>query len=388
MKKIPAILYKTATQKILFPSVYTLEAGRKPLKEKKAVFLEMRMQDLTDSLRPIYGELERRGGYELQVCSIGQEMVSLFRQFRNSIAALRKMADANYIFLDDSSALISCIRPRRGVKIFQTWHACGAFKKFGFSTADKQFGGTYWDLLHFPMHKNFTYVTVSSPEVVWAYAEAFHMEDRREAIVPVGVSRTDIFYDPGAVGAACEKIRRLLPQAASRKIILYAPTFRGRVTEAASPDEMDLAAMKEALGDAYVLVCKHHPFVKNRPVIPADLADFAVDLTEEMTIEELLMASDICISDYSSLVFEYSLFERPMIFFSYDLEEYYDWRGFYYDYEAMTPGPTCRTTEEIIDYIRDIDARFDRQRVAEFRSTFMSACDGHATERILALMDA
>lgn len=387
LKKIPAVLYKTATQKMLFPLVYALEAKRKPLREKKVVFLEMRMQTLTDSLQPIYAELEKRGGYELAVCSIGKEMVSFFRQFGNSLAALREMAAAKYIFLDDSSALISCIRPRKGVKIIQTWHACGAFKKFGFSTADKKFGGTYWDLIHFPMHRNFTYMTVSSPEVVWAYAEAFHMEDRREAIVPVGISRTDIFYDDGAIRAAREKMRRLLPQTERKKVILYAPTFRGRVTEASSPDELDLAAMRKALGDGYVLVCKHHPFVKNRPVIPADLADFAVDLTEEMTIEELLMVSEICISDYSSLVFEFSLFERPMIFFAYDLEDYCDWRGFYYDYGQMTPGPTCRTTQEIIDYIRNIDALFDWQRVADFRRKFMSACDGHATERILALMD-
>ena len=144
--------------------------------------------------------------------------------------------------------------------------------------------------------------------------------------------------------------------------------------------------MHEALGEEYVLVFKHHPFVKNRPVVPESLKDFAIDLTADMTIEELLMVSDVCISDYSSLVFEYSLFERPMLFFAYDLEEYYDWRGFYYDYAEMTPGPTCKTTEEMIDYIKNLDTRFDRQKVVDFKNKFMSACDGHATERILELL--
>ena len=113
---------------------------------------------------------------------------------------------------------------------------------------------------------------------------------------------------------------------------------------------------------------------------------FVCDGSGSMNIDELLMASDICISDYSSLVFEYSLFERPMLFYAYDLEDYCDWRGFYYDYSEMTPGPVCRTNEEMIDYIKNIDTRFDRQKVRDFRLRFMGSCDGHSTDRILKLV--
>ena len=141
--------------------------------------------------------------------------------------------------------------------------------------------------------------------------------------------------------------------------------------------------MGQELGDGWIFLCKHHPFVKKRPQIPEGCKGYARDVTEEMEIEELLMVSDVCISDYSSLIFEYSLFERPMIFLAYDLEDYYDWRGFYYPYEEMTPGPVVRTTGEVIDYLAHLEERFDRQKVADFREKFMSACDGHATERIL-----
>lgn len=135
-----------------------------------------------------------------------------------------------------------------------------------------------------------------------------------------------------------------------------------------------------------MLVMKHHPFVRHPPAVPDSCADFAKDVTKELTIEQLLCVSDICISDYSSLVFEYSLFERPMLFFAYDLEEYFDWRGFYYDYEELAPGPVVYTNEEIIDWISHLEERFDRDRVRKFRERFMSACDGHATERILSLV--
>ena len=174
------------------------------------------------------------------------------------------------------------------------------------------------------------------------------------------------------------------PAARGKKVILYAPTFRGRVVSARAPEGFDLRTFYRDLGDGYVVVTKHHPFIHNLPEIPEDLEGiFAYDATNSMSIEDLLCVSDFCISDYSSLIFEYSLFERPMLFYAYDLEEYFDWRGFYYPYEELTPGPICRTNEEMTDYILHARERFDRQRVIDFRNKFMSACDGHATERIL-----
>ena len=76
-----------------------------------------------------------------------------------------------------------------------------------------------------------------------------------------------------------------------------------------------------------------------------------------------------------------------MLFYAYDLEEYIDERGLYYDFDEITPGPLCRTNEEMIDYIKHVDERFDRQEVADFKNRFMCCCDGHATERILKFME-
>lgn len=153
-----------------------------------------------------------------------------------------------------------------------------------------------------------------------------------------------------------------MPQAKGKKVILYAPTFRGRVAKAKTPNQLDIAAFGDALGKDYILLFKLHPFVKKRTAIPEGYEDFAFDLTDDMSIEELLFVADICISDYSSLVFEYSLFEKPMIFFAFDLDNYYDWRGFYYDYKDFVPGPIHTTTEEMIEYIQHVDERFDKKR--------------------------
>lgn len=84
-------------------------------------------------------------------------------------------------------------------------------------------------------------------------------------IVATGVSRTDVFYDKAFIENAKETVYSVFPQARTKKILLYAPTFRGRVAKAEAPDRLDIRAMKEALGDEYVLLLKHHPFVKKLP---------------------------------------------------------------------------------------------------------------------------
>jgi CDP-ribitol ribitolphosphotransferase len=201
-----------------------------------------------------------------------------------------------------------------------------------------------------------------------------------------GVSRTDLFYDSEFVESRRQKLYEIMPEAKDKKVILYAPTFRGHVATAKSPDKIDFERFYQELGDEYVIVCKHHPFVKKPPVIPEELQHFARDLTKDLSIEDLLCSADICISDYSSLVFEYSLFEKPMIFYAYDYDNYCDWRGFYYDYSEFTPGPVVQTEDELLDSIKNIDTQFDKQRVIDFKEKFMGSCDGHATERIIELM--
>lgn len=386
MHRIVGDIYRTAVFHILYPLLYRI-CSRKPVNEKKMVFLEIRQPELSDNFQMIYAKLEAQHYYDLRMAYIGEGRENYVRTVRNCLRAVKDLADAGVIFVNDSSYFTGCLPLRRETRMIQTWHACGAFKKFGYSVAGKKFGSSKKQLDRFPLHRNYSYVTVSSPEVVWAYAEAFHMEGEQSRILPIGISRTDCFYQEDRIREAREKLKQVLEVDGGKKIILYAPTFRGKVADAKSPDVLNFRKMHEALGEDYIFLCKHHPFVKKRPQIPEECSGYALDVTDAMSIEELLMVSDVCISDYSSLVFEYSLFERPMIFLAYDLEEYYDWRGFYYPYEEMTPGPVVRTTEEVIDYLEHLEERFDRESVRQFRQKYMSACDGRATERLFQLIE-
>lgn len=373
--------------RIVFPLGYKHYIKGKKIKRKKAVFVEVRFDEVTDSFRLVYDRM-KADGFDVHEQFIENIKPGKWGYIKRCLRMLEDISDAHYVFLNDACNVTSCIPLRKGTKIYQLWHACGAFKKFGMSTAELIFGDNRKTLEKYPNYGNLSYVTVSSPEVIWAYEEAMNLKDTKTQVVATGVSRTDVFYDQHFIEQSKAAVYSVCPAAENKKIILYAPTFRGRVAKAESPDCLDILAMKRALGDEYVLLIKHHPFVKQPPAVPEDCADFAMDVTKSLEIDQLLCASDVCISDYSSLIFEYSLFERPMIFFAYDLDDYFDWRGFYYNYDELTPGPVVKETEEIIDYIRHLDTQFDQAQVHAFKEKFMSSCDGHATDRIMALVYA
>ena len=365
-----------------FPRAYARAAAACAINPNKALFLDVKSTRMPDSFPLVMSYL--KGAYNIECTFVGlgqNESIGWFAYYKRCLALMDELAHAKYVFVCDACDVLSCVPLRSETKAVQLWHACGAFKKFGMSTADKIFGGSRREKERHPFYENLSLVTVSSPEVCWAYREAMVLEDAPDIVRPLGVSRTDVFYDKAFLTEARAIVDMAVPEASNRKVILYAPTFRGRVGEAEGPDELDIHALAAALSDEYVLLVKHHPFVKKLPAIPEGCSDFAFHVPQVPT-DILMAAADVCISDYSSIVFEYSLLGRPLVFFAYDLDEYDDWRGFYYDYHELTPGPVLKTTGEVLDYLQHLDERFDPSEIDAFRTKFMAACDGHATERI------
>ena len=375
-----------------FPELYEKFAS-KPVNPKKIIFVENNGTKISDNFAEIMEDLKKDGSYTVHVHFL-QELSSQQGGFSYNCAKLTAdAATAAYIFLNDYSNVISCLPLRKETKVIQMWHACGAFKKFGRSTLLLKFGLTPKQQEKHPIYGygNLDYVTVSSPEVRWAYTEAMQLEDKKTEVVATGISRTDRFFDPAFREDALRQVRERYPASEGKKLVLYAPTFRGRIHYATTPgyNRFNLKTLNERFGDEYFFLIKHHPFVApgRRPKLPEELKETAAaDVTTEFSIETLLCAADIVITDYSSLIFEYSLMNRPMIFYSYDLDSYYNWRGFYYDYEEMTPGPVCKTMDELIDALAHAGDRFNQEEMDTFREKFMGACDGHATERIEELM--
>ena len=388
-------LVKDAVLGIELPRRYARAAARTSVDPKKALFVNGKLDDVPDAFNIIMPYLEQRYGMDVHFVGLGQQTCGNSEYHRRCQRFVDELAGAAYVFLEDASDIVSCVPLRPETKAVQLWHACGAFKKWGMSTAELKFGNTGKNIQRHPFYANLSLVTVSSPEVEWAYREAMMLEDTPDVVRAVGVSRTDVYFDAGFEHASREWLHAKFPEIGQRKVAFYAPTFRGTTKQAKGPDELDICYLREQLGSEWTLVIKHHPFVKNPPAIPAECGDFAFQAGPDDPTDSLLVCADALVTDYSSVVFEYSLLERPMAFFAYDLDDYNDWRGFYYDYDDMTPGPIVRTTEELALFLQGLGALaesdgvksgFDRACVSSFRQKFMSACDGHATERICRLI--
>ena len=142
--------------------------------------------------------------------------------------------------------------------------------------------------------------------------------------------------------------------------------------------------MKEELGKEYVILLRTHYFIADALDVTG-LEDFAYNLSKYDDISELYLISDILITDYSSVFFDYANLKRPMLFFTYDLEKYRDvLRGFYIDIEEELPGPLLYTSEEIIDSIKNIDKITKKysERYEQFYEKFCGLEEGNASEKV------
>lgn len=367
--------------KVRYPKQY-YKSCKAPIQEDKIIFIENRSDTVSNSYKLLYDTLCRNYNFNVHVHLLRNDVGTPKEQDKRILNMLSDISTAKYVFVNDGSYILSCFEARKETVFIQTWHGCGAFKKFGYSTADLIFGEPREVMDKYPLHRNYSLVTISSPSVAWAYEDAMNLKDSKNVIQPTGVSRTDVFYQPEYIQQAYDNLYHVMPSARGKKVILYSPTFRGRVSTAETPNLLHVGMFYEEFQSDYILLMKHHPLVKERPVIEPQYREFCLDVTDEMTIDDLLCVSDICITDYSSLVFEYSIFERPIIFFAYDIEDYYEWRGFYYEYEEFVPGPIVTTNMEMIEYIKHPE-RFDIEKVRRFRKKFMQSCDGQSTQRIL-----
>ncbi|MFL6165239.1 MAG: CDP-glycerol glycerophosphotransferase family protein [Ornithinibacter sp.] len=204
----------------------------------------------------------------------------------------------------------------------------------------------------------------------------------RGEMLDVGYPRNDALAD-GSTAQRAEGIRKRLGLAASKKVLLYAPTFRddqrsGKVFTFSLP--VDMAGLAAAVGDQYEIVVRLHPIIRGKVRLPWGVHDAGAGFA----MEDLLATADVLVTDYSSVMFDYAVLERPMIFFVPDLEKYRDtMRGFYFDFEASAPGPLVRTTAELVTALNDGSAAKYADVVREFRERFCPYDDGAAGERVL-----
>jgi CDP-ribitol ribitolphosphotransferase len=298
----------------------------------------------------------------------------------NALTSGFHLANARLFVVDDYYFPMYVVRPRRGTTFIQVWHACGAFKKFGYSVLDKHYGADAAQVEAIPIHTTYHRCLVSAARFIPAFAEAFNLPPARFTSA-LGIPRTDLFFDPDRSAAAAAAVRRRYAIPEGKRVILYAPTYRAsRMTNARDPLDLDIAALEAAIGSDHVLLLRSHPFVRQRSRI-APSSSFAIEVSDHPDINELMLVSDVLVTDYSSAIYEFALLGRPMAFFAPDHAAYEASRGFYFDYVRGVPGPVFSSTDELAGWLRA--AAFDTGRVRQFAAESFDVADGRATARFV-----
>lgn len=177
-----------------------------------------------------------------------------------------------------------------------------------------------------------------------------------------------------------EEYRRLLDIPKGKKVIFYAPTWRESTNLGKSYSiklPMDIEKWRSQLQDEYVILLRTHSFTNE--IVGIEFDDFIRNVSDYPEINHLYAVSDVLISDYSSVFFDFAILEKPIICFAYDYEEYVRTRGLYFDLEKEFPGGVLRTEDEVIDKILNMDYLKMCKETSEFRERFVSRGD-NATE--------
>ena len=349
---------------------------------RRILFTSDSRGELGGNLQIVHDRMVERGldtQYELQ--TLFKPGITTSRPFLDRLRLPWVLARADAIVLDDYQPVIYRLGTT-DTRILQLWHAWGAFKTVGYSRVGKPGGLSPWARVH----KNYTHAIVSSVSEVAYYAEAFGIPESR--VYPTGIPRMDRFWDPDRAAASRAATHAAYPATVGRRVILFAPTFRGNGAKTATYDldQLDLSALHALCVERdAVFVIRMHPFVRMPLAIPDGLADRIIDgSTSTIDINDVLFATDLLITDYSSVVYEFSTMDRPMLFFAYDLDEYVASRDFYVRYEDFVPGRIVRTFPDLLEAIRHED--YGTERLAAFRATNLDHFDGQATDRVIDLI--
>jgi len=293
------------------------------------------------------------------------------------------MATSKTIFMDNVFLPFSTIKVKKDTRLVQLWHGTGAIKKFGLECEEG-----WIKKLGIATNKNTTHFIVGSSWMIEIYKTAFGtIEDK---IFNIGCPRTDIFFNKRILQERRKEFVQEYPELSKKKLVLYAPTFRDNDnTKDEIKIHLDIDKMMSYLDENYVLGIRLHPYLTNKinlnKYLHGSYKNRVFDFSLYNKLNTLLICSDILITDYSSIIYEFAILEKPMIFYSYDLDKFEkSGRGFYENYKSTVPGPIAFKTEEIIDIIKNgITVSYYTDK---FLSTYLENCDGHTTMRLYQLL--
>ena len=291
------------------------------------------------------------------------------------------LARAKYLVFNARQPL--WYRKREGQVFLETWHGT-PLKRLVFDQEEVTAASPKYKKEFYRQRKDWDYLLSDNDFSNETLKRCFLFENE---MLNYGYPRNDVLYREDK-DAFAKQLRQKLNIPLDKKTILYAPTWRDDEYYGKGQYkftlQLDLQLLRDCLGDEYVILLRTHQYIADALDV-SGLEGFAFNVSKYDDISELYLISDICITDYSSVFFDYANLRRPILFYTYDIEKYKNQlRGFYIDMQSEVPGPLLYTSEEVIDAISNIDvvnAQY-KQRYDAFYDRFCHLSDGHASQRV------
>lgn len=365
--------------------IYRKVLIRLPLKSNYIVFSSFLGKNYSDSPRNIYEYIQEH--------NLDYKCIWVFNDKRKKIPGnakiVKRFSWSYYYYMAVSKFWVSNMRQplhlikRHGNVFLQTWHGT-PLKKLVFDMKDVYSANPRYKQNFYIQSRAWDYLISPNRYSSEIFRRAFKFD---KELLETGYPRNDLLYAPDKEERA-KMIKKVIGIPLDKKVILYAPTWRDDQYYKSGQYKfnlsLDLKLMQEKLGQDYVVLLRMHYFIADH-IDVSEFKGFAYNLSKYDDIAELYLITDILITDYSSVFFDYANLKRPILFYTYDLEKYRDeLRGFYLDIEKEAPGPLLMTSEEVVDAIINIeDIKQQYSNVyEEFYQKFCSWNDGKATERV------
>lgn len=374
--------------------LYRIETRIIPVNKKIIVFESNMGRNYTGNPKAIYEELVNQGLDKKYRCfymldNIATEIPGNAVKIKRTRIRYFFLMGIAGIWVSDSR-MPNYIKKRKGVRYIQTWHGTPLKKLALDMEAVNMAGETDIEKYKGSFFKNtrtWDYLISQNRYSTDIFKRAFAFD---KAMLEIGYPRNDILFQ-GNTEEHIRDLKRRLGLPLDKKIILYAPTWRDNEYYSKGAYKfktpMDFKLLQQELGEEYVCIVKYHYLVKDN-IDWTTYNGFVYEFNMCEDISSLYLAADILITDYSSVMFDYSLLRRPMFFYAYDLEDYRDnLRGFYFDFLEEAPGPILGTTEELIASIKSYNSSDYDEKYQAFMQKFNHADDGRASAKVVELID-
>ncbi|MCR4691455.1 MAG: CDP-glycerol glycerophosphotransferase family protein [Lachnospiraceae bacterium] len=365
---------KMIIQHLILPVSYGA-AKKNEIKAGRFIFADAHHDSRPESMDRLFWYLKREqeeGGREYEILEFYRDFgkLSASAQLRESVSFMKLYATAGAVILCDNFLPVSSCKKRPETKVIQLWHGAGAFKKFGYDAPDDipaYYKGNVF--------ANYDVVTVSAPKCIGPFQSA--MRQPEGVVRATGIARMDAWKDEAHLKQCREAFLRNYPDAAGKKVLLWAPTFRGNAGVPRLEGLAELKRAAEELGDEWYLIISLHPHL----LTYADYASYR----QPMGTMEILPCADLVITDYSSILYDASLLQKRLLLFMPDAKLYEEDRGFYMQ-PAEIPAERVLDPKDLSDAIEKTWKEYDFDRQNAFCMSYLSACDGQACSRIAAFL--